>query len=193
MTVPGLGPNPVGAAHPVLVRAADRYYCAEKFRAKRLEALRARGQGLTGCGPARVIRDLPPPERTPGFALYPADPTTQMRRLYNLLNGDRSVLCAVLDAPPGAEPAREWDVLNTLLAVGMPVVAWSRGCPAVAQELVALLAGCPFADMPVRVRELRGSAVDAHPDHAGRHVALLWDDPARTPPDYDPQSHLRAT
>ena len=82
-------------------------------------------------------------------------------------------------------------MLNTLLAVGMPVVAWSRGPRAVADEIARVLGECPLAHLPARVQALRQASVEADPHHPGRHLALLWDDPARPPPDFDPQHRLR--
>jgi hypothetical protein len=182
---------PVGAEHPVLVRAADRYYCPRQFRAKRLAALRERGRGLGGCGPARVIRDLPPPDQTPGVVLYARD-AARGDLLYAHLLDDRAVLGAVFDEPPPPESTGRWDVLVTLFAVGMPVVAWGRNRRRAAEQLVALITNCRFGDVPARVREWRLSAVGADPEDSGRHVALLWDDPDRPPPDCEPQNQLRA-
>jgi hypothetical protein len=187
VTVADLGANAVGAEHPVVVRSAERY---APDRVQRLDDLRVRARELTASGrtPARIINALPPPEPIPGFALRIARADASGRRLYNLLREDRAVLCAVLDEPPPAAAAPQWDLLNTLLAVGLPVLAWSRG--PTSTEIVKLLAEHPLVDLPARVRELRVWAVDAEPDHPGRHVALLWDDPDRPPPDCDPKNRL---
>jgi hypothetical protein len=138
-----------------------------------------------------VIRDLPPPDKKPGFVLYPRAAASG-ERLYAALAADRAVLGAVLDDPPPAESTGRWDVLVTLFAVGMPVVAWGRNRTRAAERFVELITNRPFDDFPSLLRELRLAAISADPDDAGRHVALLWDHPKRPPPpDCDPQNQLR--
>ena len=64
------------------------------MRAKRSEeVLEARWRLLAGCASTRVIRDLPPPEEAPVFALYPPEPEARGQWLYNQLKDDRAVLC----------------------------------------------------------------------------------------------------
>lgn len=183
----GIGQTAVGAEHPVVVRAVERY-----ARPQPAQELRRRGEGLRRAEshPARLIQDWPPPEPAPGFALRIAKADAGGVALYTRLRDAHAVLCAVLDEPP-PEPPRvsKSDVLNTLLAVGVPVVAWSRGCSA--EEFVRLLGECPLGKLPDRVRQFRQAAVGADAHHPGRHLTLLWDDPARLPPDFDPQHRLR--
>jgi hypothetical protein len=184
-----IGQTTVGAEHPVVVRALERY-----SRPQPALELRKRGEGLRQAEsqPARLIRDLPPPDSTPGFALRIAKADAGGVPLYTRLRDAHGVLCVVLDEPPPAPPAvSKADVLNTLLAVGLPVVVWSRGLPEVIEEFARLLGECPLGRLPSRVQQFRQSAVDGDPHHPGRHLTLLWDDPARLPPDFDPRHRLR--
>lgn len=182
--VPGLGTNPVGAQHHVLLRAADRYFCDEEVREERLAAFHQRGGGLAPDAAHLVVRQLPPPCAAPDHALH-VPLNTNGRELYNQLLEHPSVRCAVLEDRPPNQPTDPWDLLNVLLSAGVPVIAWSRGTPPRGSApLAGLIPGRPLGALPREVRSLRRGAVDhVDPEHPGRHAALLWDHPARTPPD----------
>lgn len=179
--VDGLFDNPVGAEHPVVVRAADRW--KPGLPREQSEALRARGRHLGAPGPAAVLHDLPPAGRSP-FALCVPPRENRTRWLYNNLKDDREVLCAVFDAPPvGPAPPDEF---AALVRVGVPVVAWARAGAGVVARLAELLAGEPLAAVPVHLYKWRAAGADGPDDHYGRHVGLVWDDPARPPPGFGP-------
>jgi hypothetical protein len=101
----------------------------------------------------------------------------------------------VLDRPPRPSPPdRTRDILNTLLSAGIPIALWTRR-PAEAPAncgLKGLVHGESLSGLPDWVWNLRRQAVSsADVCHAGRHVTLLWDDPTRLSPDYDPEQQLR--
>lgn len=167
----------VGAEHPVVIRAGDRYAKSQN-RAGRMDALRVRGEALTACRQLTPIAGLPVPAGS-GFLLPVADGTSG-RGLRARLLDDRAVVCAVLADPP-AETGEPGDLFDALLSLGMPMIAWPR-CPVARAPLEGLLGGTPLDELPRELRARRGEAVDADDAHPGRHMTVLWDAHDRPPP-----------
>jgi hypothetical protein len=186
---------PVGAEHRVVTRSLER-----ASRPRAAAALRARWQRLRRAADARCDV-LDSPEKMAGEAL------TAVRidevgcggvGLYTALRDAPGLVCAILGSSP--EPAPDdpnRDVLNTLLAVGIPVVVWARHPGDDAGAFRSLLCGLvgdeALPRLPDRVWNLRKAAVCAADMlHPGRHVSLVWDDPRRVPPDFDDKYRFTA-
>lgn len=100
------------------------------------------------------------------------------------LSGDDRYVVVVLSEPPTPESEFGLRELFAALEAGVPVIVWDQR-PAhprddTTGELRQLTA--EPAVLPDRIRTVRVEAVqqaDQRPDHYGRSVALLWDDPNR--------------
>jgi hypothetical protein len=101
------------------------------------------------------------------------------------LSGDDRYVIVVLSAPPTTELGRQ--ELFAALAAGVPVVLWDQRLqppPAGTVEVLRRLFLQP-ASLPAEMRALRVEAEQMaaeEPEHLGRVVALLWDDPNRVVP-----------
>jgi hypothetical protein len=86
----------------------------------------------------------------------------------------------VIAASPGELSAEDWkNVLSALYASATPVALWARGGGSEAAAAVRGLAKAPVRDWPAAVHRLRQEAAySGDSDHPGRHLVLLWDDPA---------------
>jgi vWA-MoxR associated protein C-terminal domain/Domain of unknown function (DUF4062)/vWA-MoxR associated protein middle region 0 len=184
---------PIGAEHRLVVRSLER-----ASRPRAVQALQSRARSLRqrlrgGC---RLVDE---PASREGEAVWIEGNDCGGAALYTALKDARDVVGAVLGQAPRPEPrdpAR--DVLNTVFAAGLPVVLWvrreatdERPGPDRA-ELARLLGQVPLSLLPDRVWELRRQAVRSpDPDHLGRHLTLLWEDPARRSPDFDETHRLR--
>jgi nucleoside phosphorylase len=98
------------------------------------------------------------------------------------LSGDGSYVVVVLSEPPETELGlRE---LFAALEAGVPVILWDQRTVQASDgttDQLRRLAAEP-ASLPIRTRALRVAAAqraEEEPDHYGRSVALLWDDPNR--------------
>jgi hypothetical protein len=109
-------------------------------------------------------------------------------RLAAELSADQSIVSLVLSEPlkPGNARAREeWAVA---LRHGVPAIVWHREDCANGEfrdAVAALVADGGLAQLPQRVAELRRDALRSGAGelaaHAGRNLAILWDDPERLP------------
>jgi len=102
------------------------------------------------------------------------------------LSGDERYVVVVLSEPPTSPwGGRE---LSAALAAGVPVILWDQRLPRPEDgtEGIRLLLAEPSA-LPERIREARIAAA-TRPEHFGRSVALLWDDPHRLVADREPGS-----
>jgi hypothetical protein len=159
-------PRPLCVRYPVAVRSQERMREESVRRewANRWERLDRRPFG------GRVLWGV----------RYQTDPTT-VDSWSTGLSGDDTFVVVVLSEPPENELGlRE---LFAALEAGVPVILWdqrpARGI-GVTDELQRL-AAAP-ADLPSHTRALRVIAaqrVEEEPEHSGRSVALLWDDPNR--------------
>jgi nucleoside phosphorylase len=87
---------------------------------------------------------------------------------------------AVLNGPPSTEPGLQ--ELRAAIATGVPAILWDRRPQgdASSHEILRSLASRHSVDLPEQVMRLRRDALNtSDPEHPGRHVALLWDDPDR--------------
>jgi len=184
---------PIGVEHRLVVRSLER---ASRPRAalalqSRARALRRRLRG--GC---RLVDELVSQE---GEAIWIEEDDCGGAALYTALRDARDVVGAVLGRAPRPAPRDpSCDVLNTVFAAGLPVVLWVRREPADGRlasaraEFARLLGQEPLSLLPDRVWELRRQAVRSpDPGHLGRHLTLLWDDPARRSPDFEETHRLR--
>ncbi|WP_125803926.1 hypothetical protein [Actinoplanes sp. ATCC 53533] len=109
------------------------------------------------------------------------------------LRDRRDLTTVVLGSSPDRESGSH--ELESALNAGIPVILWDRRPGPLTSEMARLLAELtegPPTDVLTRIRTLRvDAALLPEPDrkqHAGRHVALLWDDPARNV--YEPGGQL---
>jgi hypothetical protein len=186
VTLDFLGPIPLGVEHRVSVRSLDRMrrQGAALALRTRWDALLARAEAPCEVGDAGA--------RAACTALCISGAGGPA--LYARLTEAREVVCAVLGLPPQpAPPDPRSDALNTLFAAGVPVALWCRRAPPGGPScLRALLASSPLIRLPDRVWELRKQASQTEDEaHPGRHLTLLWDDPTRVSPDFDPGYRLR--
>lgn len=100
------------------------------------------------------------------------------------LSGDDRYVVVVLSEPPSEHWGRQ--ELYAALAAGVPVILWDQRLPRPEdgtrgiERLVAEPAYLPGETKALRVRAARLAA--EQPNHVGRAVALLWDDPNRLVP-----------
>jgi hypothetical protein len=96
-------------------------------------------------------------------------------------------VCLALAYTPAGLSGRR-STVTLLLEAGTPIAVWHRATrspEARRQPLEQVLQGKALHDLPDIVREKRIAARHpmAPPDHAGRDLVLLWDDPGRVPQD----------
>jgi hypothetical protein len=188
---------PIGVEHRLSVRSLER-----TSRARAVRALQDRWRGVrrrveARCRLADAVHEC---EGEGGIALWIERDDCGGAPLYASLKDARWMVAAVLGCPPRPDPRDpSRDVLNTLFQAGVPIVLWARkppegGAAVVREALDALLDVEPFRRLPDRVWDLRKQAARTKADdpHLGRHLSLLWDDPSRTSPDFDPQHRLQA-
>lgn len=103
----------------------------------------------------------------------------------NTLNADERLVSVALNGPPLPGPEGSLECLAAALQAGVPLAVWDRRVPAPGdfrRRVKRLMRGRP-AELPQRVQRLRNEAATAsaaHRDsHAGRHLAVLFDDPNR--------------
>jgi hypothetical protein len=188
---------PIGVEHRLIVRSLER-----SSRSRAAQALQDRWRAVrrrveARCRLADAVHHC---EGDGGIALWIERDDCGGAPLYASLKDARGMVAAVLGCPPRPDPGDpSRDVLNTLFQAGVPIVLWARrppegGAAVVREALDALLDVEPFRRLPDRVWDLRKQAARTDPNdpHLGRHLSLLWDDPSRTSPDFDPQYRLQA-
>jgi vWA-MoxR associated protein C-terminal domain/Domain of unknown function (DUF4062) len=180
---------PIGVEHRLVVRSLER-----ASRPKAALALQSWWRSVRGdLNLAWQLADAPC--GTEGLALWIETDDCGGPALYSTLRDAPKLIGAVLGQPPKTEPVDpRRDVLNTLFAAGVPVALWVRsGDPAaVRAALTSVLAAGTPANLPDRVWRLRKQALrSADAAHLGRHITLLWDDPTRPSPDFEPGARLR--
>ena len=161
----GLQTVPLCVDYPVVLRSLDRMLAVTWHRhwRNRWEVLRTS------------------PTRT---HWAPAGEDSDLERWNADLRTDRTLTSVALAAPPtGSRLAAE--PLEMALRAGIPIALWDRR-PSLPEDFSKtvrhVLHGLP-TELPERVRAVRGEAVKADRNaaetHAGRHLAVLWDDPNR--------------
>lgn len=109
-------------------------------------------------------------------------------RLETELKGDARIVSLVLSEPPAQLGDTGQQEVMAALRAGLPVIIWHRAdCTGEAfrQAVTRLVSDARLAELPTRTKELRQQALLMEPedrnDHVGRHLAVMWDDPARRP------------
>ncbi len=179
---PGRSPwSTLGRTHPVVVRELERFDEDDTV----LWSWRERWNALH--------------DRDVGATLHGV--SCQDRRDHESVQGwlelDVTRAALVLPCSPNHPPALV--ALEVGLEAGVPVMIWRRdGCtgdPGVSHDdcagqrlmttVQAELRGAYRHDVPERVRALRNAAAtlkEEDPEHCGREIVVLWDDPERRPP-----------
>ncbi|MGW8485821.1 VMAP-C domain-containing protein [Streptomyces sp. NPDC055886] len=97
------------------------------------------------------------------------------------LAGDESLTAVILDEP--AVQGHGLEALQTAVVEGIGLAAWDRRLESTSQssELLTLLLGHSYGQLPETVNRLRigAEAEEDGPLWLGRHIAFLWDDPHR--------------
>jgi hypothetical protein len=184
---------PLGVEHRLVVRSLERASRPRSALALKSKARALRRRLRSGC---RLVDE---PANEEGEAVWIDGEDCGGAALYTALKDAQNVVGAVLGRAPRPAPRDpSCDVLNTLFEAGLPVAIWARREPAdgppaaVRAEFARLLAHEPLALLPDRVWQLRRQAARSPMrDHLGRHLTLLWDDPARLSPDFEEANRLR--
>lgn len=189
----GLGENPLGFEHLLIIRPIDRYKSTGKSA---LSALRTRA-AIFRDWLDRTQQNCPddPPAWATATAVRIRRGSAGGRALYNQLSTSNSAVCVILEEPPRGTIERGTDdILNATLLAGLPVLIWLReGCP-VEAGIPITLATQILRAFPEWVWDQRCTAENLPADepHFGRHLTLVWDDPERPPPDHTPATLWRA-
>jgi hypothetical protein len=159
---------PLAVDHPVLVRSlertrAQRYWLVWKQRwsavsdeAARPYWSRANGGGWDLTGMAVELRDS-------------------------------SIVSIVLSEPPGDRRGRAWHEAAMAFRAGIPIIIWDREDCSTSrfhEAVTGLFSAGEVRRLPHRLAELRREALlakDSDEPHAGRSLAVLWDDAERLP------------
>jgi hypothetical protein len=192
-----LGDISIGVEYRVVVRSLERTSRSRAVQVLKERWRAARSRIEANCQFSETILGEGEPG---GLALWIERDDCGGEAMYAALKDARTLVAAVLGCPPSPEPIDpSRDVLNTLLQAGVPVVVWVRRTPTggetdIRTRLAELLHDRPFPQLPDRVWELRKRAActRAEDEPIGRHLTLLWDDPSRTSPDFDPRHRLQA-
>lgn len=113
-----------------------------------------------------------------------------IRKLIADFENNANLVALVLREPPAGG-----DEITVGLRAGVPVVIWNREEGASEEFLTTvrkLLHDDGSGSVLQRVKLLRTTAYESHPDHIGHHVAVLWDDPERlvVPPELGPEREV---
>ena len=164
-------PVPIGAVFPVLVRSLERLRDAffhPQWRRKWTQLQRESGTGSV---------------------MWLERPGEASQHMLPRLEAD-DTLCVV----QAYRPRGDHEEMRAAVLSGVPAIVWNRdGLPPAdfaRQVRMELFRAGPLG-LPGHVRRVRREALSspAPPDHLGRCVALLWDDPSRLP---EPELRLRA-
>jgi hypothetical protein len=162
----------IGTVYPVVVRSLERIR-NPMFRARwqrRWRQLREYG----GAANADLVQWLHWGDADHGRAL------AQL-----LAPGEESPVCLIVSfsAAAGSPPT----AITAGLVAGVPVMLWCRDGRFAARfeaDIPRQMYARPLTDLPALVLRLRQEASrHGDPEHLGRHLSLLWDDPERIPPD----------
>lgn len=155
---------PLGMRYRVHLRSLDRM----RGDAGQLRRWQARWDRLR-TGPAPATHRWRVADRS-GFERWRAQ-----------LAGDESLTAVILDEP--AVQGHGLEALQAAVVEGVGLAAWDRRPESSSQssELLTLLLGHSYAQLPETVNRLRiGAEIEEDgPLWLGRHIAFLWDDPHR--------------
>ncbi|MFT7838445.1 hypothetical protein Q5530_20085 [Saccharothrix sp. BKS2] len=100
---------------------------------------------------------------------------------------DTSIVSLVLSEPPGDRRSRAWQEAALAFRAGIPIIIWDReDCsnPRFREAVTEMFEAGGVHGLPHRLAELRTEALrsrNAVEPHAGRSLAVLWDDAERLP------------
>ncbi|WTA10610.1 hypothetical protein OHB08_42430 [Streptomyces phaeochromogenes] len=101
------------------------------------------------------------------------------------LTADERLVSVALNTPPLPGPGGSQAMLEAALRAGVPLAVWDRrpAAPGESRKRVKKLLKGKAVELPDRVAKLRSEAATAastqRDSHAGRHLAVLFDDPNR--------------
>ncbi|MFJ6142097.1 hypothetical protein ACIQH7_00740 [Streptomyces anulatus] len=158
------GPRPIGMHYRVHLRSLDRM----RGDAGQLRRWQARWDQLRTA-------------TAPAAHRWKAADRDGFERWHARLAGDESLTAVILDAP--ATQGHGLEALRAAVAEGVGVAAWDRRADSSSQssELLTLLLGHTYTQLPEKVHRLRAGAEieEDGPLWVGRHIAFFWDDPYR--------------
>jgi hypothetical protein len=163
----------IGVDYPVVVRSLDRI----RNPMVRARWLRRWRHMLAFGGAARA-------ELVQWLQWRQADHTANHTPVFS--HSDEWPVCLIVSFAAEAGPLPTAVVAG--LGAGMPVMLWCRDARGAAQfeaDIPQQMYARPLLDLPALVLRLRQEAArhGPVPDHLGRHLSLLWDDPDRLPPE----------
>lgn len=100
---------------------------------------------------------------------------------------DKSIVSLVLSEPPGDRRGRAWHEAAMAFRAGIPIIIWDREDCSTSrfhEAVNRLFAAGEVRRLPDRLAQLRREALLANESdgpHAGRSLAVLWDDAERLP------------
>ncbi|NEB84064.1 hypothetical protein G3I43_07715, partial [Streptomyces anulatus] len=157
-------PRPIGMHYRVHLRSLDRM----RGDAGQLRRWQARWDQLRTA-------------TAPAAHRWKAADRDGFERWHARLAGDESLTAVILDAP--AVQGHGLEALRAAVAEGVGVAAWDRRADSSSQssELLTLLLGHTYTQLPEKVHRLRAGAEieEDGPLWVGRHIAFFWDDPYR--------------
>ncbi|KAA2265117.1 hypothetical protein F0L68_05510 [Solihabitans fulvus] len=163
---------PLAVDHPVVLRSLDR------MRATRHHlAWRRRWGALSG----QSVANRPYWSQPSGLEYF--------TRLAAELSANEHIVSMVLSEPPGDRDSVAWREVTMAFRAGIPAILWDReDCSGeeFREAVGAMLSDGELHQLPQRVAALRRDALRtsepaSRSRHAGRSIALLWDDPDRLP------------
>jgi vWA-MoxR associated protein C-terminal domain len=169
--------RPIGKRYPVVVRSWDRIYDKD-FR------------GTWRDWHEHWEKGLPPPKRVSAADVCGLNPDDYGNDLFARLEACGLVFAGI-SLLAANDRATADQTLWKVLDAGVPIALWYRTPPAnseaVALGMRSLLFDDALDNLPVRLHAARREYKDAfgatfHPAFT-EHLALLWDDPSRMPPD----------
>ncbi|QQQ78763.1 hypothetical protein IOD16_10130 [Saccharothrix sp. 6-C] len=100
---------------------------------------------------------------------------------------DTSIVSLVLSEPPGDRRGRAWHEAAMAFRAGIPIIVWDREDCSTShfhEAVTELFAAGEVRHLPDRLAQLRRDALrtnESDGPHAGRSLAVLWDDAERLP------------
>ncbi|WNG56513.1 hypothetical protein F0U59_18440 [Archangium gephyra] len=171
--------EPLGARYTVVIRPLERIYVQSrndpKALLKALTPWKSKWRAMS-AGSSRHV-----------WVHDPKEPETDAHRAQ--LIPHESGCVAVTPTAPALPGSSLRSFLQSWVEKGMPAAVWIRRGTCSRQDVETFLNGMlqPLSALPTKVREQRlaGLAL-GNPEHFGRHLSLLWDDPGRVPEDAIP-------
>jgi hypothetical protein len=171
--------DPLGARYTVVVRPLERIYVQSRNDPKAL---------LKALAPWKSKwRELSAGSSSPVWVRDPREPETDSHRA-KLIRREIGCVAVTPTAPELSGPSLR-SFLQSWVEKGMPAAVWIRRAACQRQDVETFLDEMlrPLSALPAKVREQRLAGLElGSPEHFGRHLSLLWDDPGRVPEDAIP-------